>query len=83
MARYEIELADETVIQADDARYACGGRFIEFIPRRAAITDGLPETCSIRADLVRLVRHTPIGFKGGWRFTGDKDSEFVKTEGSI
>jgi hypothetical protein len=83
MARYEITLQDETTIEADDARYACGGSFIEFIPRRPNTQDRVPELCSINADQVRLIHRKPIGFKGGWRFTGERDAFFDATEGSI
>jgi hypothetical protein len=43
MARYEIELEDDTVLHAGDARFVCQGRFLELIPRKASTVDGDPE----------------------------------------
>ena len=83
MARYEIDLKDDTVIHADDARFVSGGRFLEIIPRKAKTIHGSPETLLLNSDLIDTVQHKAIGFKGGWRFTGDKDSGFDKTEGSV
>ncbi len=83
MARYLIELTDDTVVEADDARYACEGKFIEYIPRGAKTYEGEPETCVINSSAVRIIYRKPIGFKGGWRFNGEKDSLFARTEGSV
>lgn len=83
MARYEIELDDESVLHADDARFVCEGRFLELIPRKAATIGGLPERIVLNTVRVLSVHHRAIGFKGGWRFTGEKDSDFSPTEGSV
>jgi len=83
MARYEIELDDESVIEADDARFVAGGRFIELIPRKASSSSGEPERVVLNSSVVRAVHFRPIGFKGGWRFEGGKDSSFEPSEGSI
>jgi hypothetical protein len=83
MARYEIELEDETVVVADDARFVAGGRFIELIPRKAATSSGEPERIVLNSSLVRAVHYKAIGFKGGWRLDGAKDSSFEPSEGSI
>lgn len=83
MARYEIELEDDTVLHADDARFVCEGRFLELIPRKASTVSGFPERTLLNSTLVRAVHHRAIGFKGGWRFSGEKDSDFAATEGSI
>lgn len=83
MARYEIELEDDTVLHADDARFVCQGRFLELIPRKAATVGGCPERTVLNTARVRAVHHRAIGFKGGWRFTGEKDSDFAPTEGSV
>ncbi len=83
MARYAIELTDDTALEADDARFVCEGKFIELIPRRAATTGREPERILLNTSQVRSVHHTPIGFKGGWRLDGNKDAYFTRTEGSI
>jgi hypothetical protein len=83
MARYEIELDDETVLEADDARFVAGGRFIEAIPRKAEAIERYPAVVVLNAAHVRAVQHTKIGFSGGWRFDGSKDKSFARTEGSI
>lgn len=83
MARYEIELDDETVIEADDARFVAGGRFIELIPRKAGTSGSGPERLLLNSDRVRGVHFRAIGFKGGWRFDGNKDGSFDASEGSI
>lgn len=83
MARYEIELDDETVVEADDARFVAGGRFIEIIPRKASAAGNGPERVVLNAELVRGIHFKAIGFKGGWRFDGDKDAAFDRSEGSI
>jgi hypothetical protein len=83
MARYEIELDDESLLEADDARFVANGRFIELIPRKATASNGLPERVVLNAAAVRAIHVRPIGFKGGWRLDGSKDSSFEPTEGSI
>lgn len=83
MARYEIELTDDTTIEADDARFVGDGRFVELIPRKPVVTEGQPERILVNSSSVRSIHHKPIGFKGGWRFDGDKDAYFAPTEGSI
>ncbi len=83
MARYEIELSDDTVIEADDARFLCDGKFIELIPRKTAAIEGEPATVVINSSHVVAIEHKKIGFSGGYRFGGDKDSSFAKTEGSV
>ncbi len=83
MARYEIELSDETVMEADDARFLCDGKFVELIPRKTTSIDGEPATVVINSSQIVAVEHKKIGFSGGYRFGGDKDSSFAKTEGSI
>jgi len=83
MARYEIELNDDTVIEADDARFVCEGKFIEMIPRKAVSTVGEPERILLNSSQVRSVHHKAIGFKGGWRLTGNKDASFARSDGSI
>lgn len=83
MARYEIELDDESALHADDARFVAGGRFLELIPRKPSTIDGMPERIVLNATRVVSIHHRAIGFKGGWRFSGEKDSAFGPTEGSI
>lgn len=83
MARYEIELDDESVIEADDARFVADGRFLEVIPRKAGTSGSGPERLLLNSQAVRAVHFKPIGFKGGWRFDGGKDSSFDPSEGSI
>ena len=83
MARYEIELSDETIIEADDARFLCDGKFVELLPRKATSIDGKPAAIVINSSQVIAIEHKKIGFSGGYRFGGDKDSSFAKTEGSI
>ncbi len=83
MARYQIELNDESLIEADDARFVCDGKFVELIPRRAAVSEGTPERMLINASQVRTIHYRPVGFKGGWRFDGSKDASFEPSEGSI
>lgn len=83
MARYEIELADETVVEADDARFVAGGRFVEFIPRKAGKVGDGAERVVLNAELVRGIHFKAIGFKGGWRFDGERDSSFERSDGSI
>lgn len=83
MARYEIELTDETVIEADDARFACEGKFVELIPRKASTIGGEPERILLNTSRILSVHHKAIGFKGGWRLDGTRDSYFTRTDGSI
>lgn len=83
MARYEIELSDETVIEADDARFLCDGKFVELLPRKASSIEGEQATIVINSSQVLVIEHKKIGFSGGYRFGGEKDSSFAKTEGSI
>ncbi len=83
MARYQIELSDDSLIEADDARFVCDGKFVELIPRRATVSDGVPERLLINTSQVRAIHYRPIGFKGGWRFDSGKDPSFEPTEGSI
>jgi hypothetical protein len=83
MARYEIELDDESILEADDARFVAGGRFLEIIPRKASSSGGEPERVVLNSAIIRAVHFKPIGFKGGWRFDGAKDSSFDPSEGSI
>lgn len=83
MARYELELEDDTVLHADDARFVGGGRFVEVIPRKAGTVAGGPERIVFAARQVRCIHHRSIGFSGGWRFTGEKDGDFGPSEGSI
>jgi hypothetical protein len=84
MARYEIELDDESILEADDARFVAGGRFLEIIPRKApSSSGGAPERIVLNSAVVRAVHFRPIGFKGGWRFDGGKDSSFDPSEGSV
>lgn len=83
MARYELELDDDTVMHADDARFVADGRFVELIPRKASSVEGAPERVLLHSDRVRAIHHRAIGFKGGWRFDGGKDGDFSPTEGSI
>lgn len=83
MARYEIELDDASVIEADDARFVADGRFLEIIPRKAGSSGSGPERLLLNSQAVRAVHVKPIGFKGGWRFDGGKDSSFDPSEGSI
>ena len=52
-------------------------------PRGAKTYEGEPETCVINSSAVRIIYRKPIGFKGGWRFNGEKDSLFARTEGSV
>lgn len=83
MARYQLELTDDTILEADDARFVAGGRFVELIPRKASTVDGAPERIVVNVAQVRTIHHRSIGFTGGWRFTGDKDRAFAPSEGSI
>ena len=83
MARYEIELDDDTVLEADDARFVAGGRFIELIPRKADTIERYPAIVVLNASAVRAIQHRQIGFSGGWRFDGEKDKSFARTEGSV
>jgi hypothetical protein len=83
MARYEVELSDETIIEADDARFLCDGKFVELLPRKAASIEGEPATIVINSSQVVAIEHKKIGFSGGYRFSGDKDSSFARTVGSI
>lgn len=83
MARYEIELNDDTLIQADDVRFAGDGKFVELIPRKPTLIEGTPERLLINTSNVRSIHHRPIGMSGGWRFDGTKDSQFSVADDSV
>lgn len=75
MGRYVIKLKDGSTIEADDARI--NGQFIEYITRT------LHERRAINGELVLEVEKKDLGYEGGMRFTGERDSSFTSTPGSI
>ena len=77
MGRYVIDLKDGSQIQADDARYAGGGNFVEYITRYDHYER------SISSDQVAEIRHVNLGWEGGQRFDGTHDGSFRRTSGSI
>jgi hypothetical protein len=75
MGRYVIKLKDSSSIEADDARI--NGPFIEYITRN------MHEKRVINGDQVLSVEKKDLGSEGGMRFTGEHDSSFTSTPGSI
>lgn len=77
MGRYVITLKDGTSVGADDARFDANGQFLTYVTRYEH------QTVSIPSSEVKKVEKVNLGWQGGMRFTGDHDSSFSKTPGSI
>lgn len=77
MGRYKIILKDGTTVEADDVRYAGEGHFVEYITRYSH------KTCSVNSNDVKKVEKIDLGYEGGMRFTGEHDTSFRRTNGSI
>jgi len=77
MGRYVIHLKNGSNLEADDARYAGGGNFVEYITRYDNYQ------CSIPSDQIAEIRHANLGWQGGQRFNGIHDRSFRKSLGSI
>lgn len=77
MGRYIVKLKDGSSVEADDVRYAGEGNFVEYITRYSH------KTCSLNSEDVKKIEPVDLGYEGGMRFTGEHDTSFRKTRGSI
>jgi hypothetical protein len=75
MARYLITLKNGDKLEVDNAKFE--GAFVKYITR------GMHTIKAIPSDQIADIEKRDIGHEGGMRFTGQHDTSFRSTPGSI